>query len=443
MVRIAAFSALLILLVPAALCAQTQDEPGTWAFQPARDEFRPDALLDLRSLNEKQAGESGFVKVDADGGFVLGNGKPVRFWAVNTSVGREKPFVARPLWPKAEPDLAHHARFLAKRGVNMVRLHAHLNPEPKGKLTDFNQAERDWIWRTVAAMKKEGIYTTISPFWATAKVGPSWGIPGVTAEQAAFGLLFFDPTMQEGYKAWLKALYAEKNPYTGIPLAADPAVAIIQLQNEDSLLFWTFNTIQGEPRKRLAKLFGDFLKAKYGSLEKAQTAWGGAGQQGRRLRQRHRRAGQHLGADPGPQRRQGPPAGRHDRVPLPDDVRLQSEDGKVPPRGTRLQAAHQRGQLADGRHGQAQRCRAVELHGQRGARGQPLLQRDPHRQEQRLGDRARATSSRRRPCSSTRGNCRSASSRSRARRCWSPSRAWVMPNPHAARARSWWRPTSR
>jgi hypothetical protein len=276
--RVVLLSALLILLAPAALLAQTEDEPGRWAFQPARDEFRPDALLDLRSLNEAQAGESGFVRVDANGDFILGRGKPVRFWAVNTDVGREKPFKARPLWPAAAPDLAHHARFLAKRGVNMVRLHAHLDPGPDGKLTDFDRSERDWIWRTVAAMKKEGIYSTISPFWAEgASVGPSWGIPGVTAQQSAAGLLFFDPTMHEGYRAWLKALYAETNPYTGVPLAVDPAVAIIQLQNEDSLLFWTLNQIQGEPRRRLCKLFGDFLKAKYGSLNQALTAWGGAG----------------------------------------------------------------------------------------------------------------------------------------------------------------------
>ena len=100
------------------------NEPGRWTFAPARDDFRPDALLDLRGLNEKEAGESGFVKTDANGDFLLGNGKAVRFWAVNTDVAREKPFVVRPLWSKAEPDLAHHARFLAKRGVNMVRCHA-------------------------------------------------------------------------------------------------------------------------------------------------------------------------------------------------------------------------------------------------------------------------------------------------------------------------------
>ena len=34
---------------------------GRWAFQPPRDEFSPRALLDLRSLNEKFAGEHGFV----------------------------------------------------------------------------------------------------------------------------------------------------------------------------------------------------------------------------------------------------------------------------------------------------------------------------------------------------------------------------------------------
>ena len=69
------------------------------------------------------------------------------------------------------------------------------------------------------------------------------------------------------YKAWLRRLYTEPNPYTGIPLKDDPAVAIIQLQNEDSLLFYTESQIQGKPRDQLVKMFGDFLKKKYGSLE--------------------------------------------------------------------------------------------------------------------------------------------------------------------------------
>ena len=48
------------------------------------------------------------------------------------------------------------------------------------------------------------------------------------------------------YKSWLRRLYTEPNPYTGIPLKDDPAVAIIQIQNEDSLLFYTEQQIRGK-----------------------------------------------------------------------------------------------------------------------------------------------------------------------------------------------------
>lgn len=263
--------------VPAPPVHAQAEEVSTWAFQPKPDEFSPQALLDLRSLNEKTAGESGFVRVDKSGDFLLGNGKPIRFWAVNTNVGREQPYRPRPLWRKTEPNLARHARFLAKRGVNMVRCHAHVNPDlkanPTAALTDINASERDWIWRTVAAMKKEGIYTTISPYWPnTTQLGAGWDIPG-GPQQSVHGLLFFDEKLQEGYRAWLRALFLEKNPYTGIPLAQDPAVAIIQVQNEDSLLFWTVNNIQGEQRRRLGLKFTAWLEKKHGSLDAAFTAW--------------------------------------------------------------------------------------------------------------------------------------------------------------------------
>jgi len=234
----------------------------------------------LRSLNEKVAGESGYVTVAPDGGFRLGNGKPERFWAVNTGVGRDKPFTPKPLGQQVEPDLAAHARFLAKRGVNMVRCHSQLSPDlgrhPEAKFGDVNEADRDWVWHTVAAMKKEGIYTTISPYWAVPmKFSKSWDIAG-GADQTAFGLVFFDPSLQAAYKAWLKALLTEKNPYTGVPLAKDPALAILEIQNEDSLLFWTFGTIKGQQKKNLERLFASWAAGKYGSADKVKAAWPGA-----------------------------------------------------------------------------------------------------------------------------------------------------------------------
>jgi hypothetical protein len=63
-------------------------EKGMWAFEPDPDAFDAKAVLDLRGLNETTAGESGWVRRTPDGGFALGDGKPVRFWAVNTTVHR-------------------------------------------------------------------------------------------------------------------------------------------------------------------------------------------------------------------------------------------------------------------------------------------------------------------------------------------------------------------
>lgn len=267
-----------LVLLPTLACTQ-QPVTTTWPFNPAKDDFSPTALLDLRSLNERVAGESGFVKADANGDFNYGNGQPLRFWAVNSMVGREKPWNQRPLWRPGEPDLARHARFLAKRGVNLVRLHAQISPDigkdKSSQITDVNQGERDWIWRAVAAYKKEGIYTCVSPYWGVPmKFLPKWNVPGDPG-QSALGLLYFDPTLQKGYKSWLRSLYAEKNPYTGIPLAQDPSIAVIQIQNEDSLLFWTVNNIKGEQRRNLGRLFGTWLKSKYGTLDAAIRTWDG------------------------------------------------------------------------------------------------------------------------------------------------------------------------
>jgi hypothetical protein len=253
-------------------CAQEGHDVGTWVFTHEPDPFSRKALLDLRFLNEKEAGESGFLRLTPDGnGFALGNGKPVRLWAVGSDV-----------YTKASPqEMARHARFLAKLGVNMVRIHTQLNPGAKGsKLTDVDAGLIDRIWQFVAALKKEGIYVTISPYWAVSRDVTHWGIEGLTGQSDLWGVLFFDEQLQKGYKAWVRALYEPRNPHTGIPLARDPAVGIIQVQNEDSLLFWTTQGMKPALLERLGKKFGLWLVKKYGSLAKAKAAWGGTTNEG-------------------------------------------------------------------------------------------------------------------------------------------------------------------
>jgi hypothetical protein len=247
--------------------AETQTEPagskaeGRWAFRPPRDTFSPEALLDLRGLNDKFAGEHGFVTRTRDGNdFAFSDGTPARFWAVNDFA--------------FEKDLARHARFVAKRGINLVRVHGNITPT-NSELMTIDLKERDQLWREVAAMKREGIYVTYSPYWAgQSRVRPTMGVLD-SGGAGNWGLLFFDHKLQTAYKEWLRQVLTEKNPHTGIPLSQDPALAIIQIQNEDSLLFWTSQTIKGTARKELRRQFGQFLTKKYGSLEKAKAAWAG------------------------------------------------------------------------------------------------------------------------------------------------------------------------
>ena len=191
-----------------ALLVNHFSEKDSWAFEPALDTYDPQALLDLRYLNEKVAGESGFIQLSPDKeDFVMGNGKSVRFWAVNSAI-----------WGKDLASMKDQAHFLAKRGVNLVRWHGQIpSKSPTSQLTEIDSQAREQLWQYVAAMKEKGIYVTLSPYFANAvTIQPSWGFD--RDRTSMNGLLFFDPEVQKAYKGWLKALLEPVNPYTGIPL---------------------------------------------------------------------------------------------------------------------------------------------------------------------------------------------------------------------------------
>ncbi len=247
---------------------ETLTTKTAWEFPSEDDDFsKPDALNLRNLLNEPQAGAHGFIKLSADGtSFVRGDGEPIRFWAVVSDGYR--------LSPK---DMERHAAWLAKRGVNMVRIHCNISAHGEGDtLDDVNYKEIDAVLRWIAVCKKHGIYTTLSPFWAYANAPASWGLEGYEGVQP-WGLLFFNPKLREAYKKWVRVLYTTPNPYAGgVPLRDEPALAIAQVKNEDSLLFWTFSAIKPPQMRILGKQFYDWASAKYGSGEKILPAWDNA-----------------------------------------------------------------------------------------------------------------------------------------------------------------------
>ncbi len=244
---------------------------STWAFAPDKDAFTGNAMLDLRYLNEKQSGETGFVRLSEDGNdFVKGNGEPIRFWAIGSEIYRRTP-----------EEMDRHCRFLAKIGVNMVRLHTTVaNTKEGAAITDVNEEVIAGIFRFIRAAKQNGIYLTISPYYGHHKTPTSWELEGYGPDREPWGAIFIDTRMQKGYKAWTRALYTRKNPHTGLAIKDDPTVAILQIHNEDSLFFWTMQRVPEPQAKRLGKLFGDWLVREYGSLDKAKAAWDQHGEKG-------------------------------------------------------------------------------------------------------------------------------------------------------------------
>ena len=257
---------ILSLLFSYGLLAQSPQHG--WTFQIKEDPFDSSALLDLRYLNEDVAGENGFVQLSKDGeSFVTEHGGPIRFWATG---GGNKSRRMNAL------ELARHARFLAKKGVNMIRFHGEIH-SVTDDIFETNKDELDAIWKMVAIFKQEGIYTTISPFWPRFldTIPPAWNLGDYSGSKIKpWGLLYFNDRFQEAYKSWLTDLYTLPNPYTGIPLKDDPAVGLIQMLNEDGVFFWTISSgIQPSLRTTMERQFYEWVKAKYHTLERAYSFW--------------------------------------------------------------------------------------------------------------------------------------------------------------------------
>ena len=249
------------------LMRREQAADASWfAFDPDPDHAPEDSITDLRYLNEKHAGDAGFIKT-RNGQFVHGDtGKAIRFWAVNGPSSAAK----------TRKDLRREARLLAGNGVNMVRIH--------GKVFD-DQGEPDLnrvlhVIDIVETMKEEGIYSHLSiyfPLWFRPKSDNPW-LEGYKGDKHPFAALMFNDKFQEKYREWWRVLLQTPSPVTGKRLIDEPALFGAEIQNEDSFFFWTF-TEKNLPEPQLALLeakFARWLIERYGSLPKAVERWNGS-----------------------------------------------------------------------------------------------------------------------------------------------------------------------
>ena len=263
----------------------TDDSAGWYTFKPGDDYVKPDEIS-LAGWLEKPAGKHGrILRKDND---LIYNGKAIKLWGLNVCYASCAP----------EKELADkRAGFYAKYGVNSVRLHKYADgPGWAGiqsaiSFAEFDPAGLDRLDYFIAQLKKKGIYVKLSSTFGV-KLGPAdrKAVPymdefgalkgGKGRVATGHGSVFLSREIQDLQIRQIVNILKHKNRYTGLTYAKDPAVAVVELFNEDSALFYgTLGRLQKIPtlRKRAAERFCDWLKAKYGGKDACLTAWGAGG----------------------------------------------------------------------------------------------------------------------------------------------------------------------
>lgn len=234
-------------------------------------------ITDVSGWLEAPAGKDGAVTVGADGHFAVG-GKRIRFLGVNFSFAGGL--------PKPEEGAAIAAR-LARFGVNVVRFH-HLDtrPWPDG-LCDPNGADSGTLHPEalarldafVAELKQRGIYVNLNllvgrPFDARD------GLPAAieTMEWKDRHLVgFFDARHLAAQQEYARRLLGRSNARTGLAYAADPAVAFVEINNEQGLVHgWLGGRVDVLPevfRESLQGVWQDWLKRRYRNDAALGAAW--------------------------------------------------------------------------------------------------------------------------------------------------------------------------
>jgi hypothetical protein len=202
-------------------------------------------LADLSFLLDAPAGKNGFIRVQS-GHLATADGRRVRFWGVNLSMSGSRP---------RKEDAPAYAAHLARFGVNCVRIHHFDWRTPRGIIDSrrpdsrhLDPEELDRFDFFVAELKKRGIYVNLN-----LNVGRTFEKEDGVREYDQLGfakaVTIFDERIIELEKEYAKQLLGHRNPYTGTEYRSEPAIAMVEMINENSLIeYWLAGRLSGKGR---------------------------------------------------------------------------------------------------------------------------------------------------------------------------------------------------
>ena len=262
----------------ALLAAPAAAEEGLFPFLVSYDS--PANATNVSGWPQRPAGKHGFV--EARGGRLATDAGPIRFWATNLCF--EGCF---PTHEQAE----RLAGRLARLGINCVRMH-HMDSRsiwgdgPNKLAIDPKKLERlDYL---IYQLREHGVYANLN-LHVSRWLDEAEGFVK-RSERPEFdkGLDNFEPRMIELQRQYARDLLTHVNPYTRNAYVREPAVAFVEISNEDALYaVWGWGQLDRLPEPyagTFRTLWNQWLRKKYGTTEKLSKAWGaGAKSLGREM----------------------------------------------------------------------------------------------------------------------------------------------------------------
>ena len=231
---------------------------------------------DLRDTIAKPAGKNGFV-VARDGHLYAG-AERLRLFGVNFTSSANMPDHATA--DKIAPRMA-------KFGFNAIRCHfldstwgdVRLVDYESGDSARLNTNSLDRLDYFLARLREQGIYLDLNLL-----VGRKFGLnDGVSTNisqldwKAAHAVGFFHAPLLAAQKEYARHLLTHRNPYTGLAYVDDPAVALVEINNENGLLqAWMSHQFDNLPEPFAGDLhaqWDDWLAKRYATDTALAKAW--------------------------------------------------------------------------------------------------------------------------------------------------------------------------
>ena len=239
--------------------------------------IEPGSAVDLSGLNGGAIGAGDAVRVDPSGRLATIEGAPVFLMGMNLSFGANLP---------REQDAAAEAARIAALGFNCVRIH-HLDSAdaPSGVLstgpngrTVLDPAMLARLDRFAHELAQRGVYLNLN-LHVGRQLGSAEGIPGgEDGPNYNKGVSQYHPGIAALQKDYARGLLDRVNPHAGVRWADWPAVAIVEITNENGLLYEAGRgSIDNSPPVLVEPLrvqWNDWLRERHGNHASMLAAWG-------------------------------------------------------------------------------------------------------------------------------------------------------------------------